>query len=94
MRLLRDQGIRANPNDLLLHKELAWIFLHKIQGITDDANVFYKWKMAEEWTNVLGVPPTPDPKARDRESVSKQFAAWLQPIADAPETLEELYKQE
>lgn len=94
VRLLRDQGIRANPNDLLLHKELAWIFLHKIQGITDDANIFYKWKMAEEWTNVLGVPPTPDPKARDRESVSKQFAAWLQPIADAPETLEELYKQE
>lgn len=92
VRLLREQGIRANPNDLLLHKELAWIFLHKIQGITDDANIFYKWKMAEEWTNILGVPPTPDPKARDHDSVSKQFAAWLQPIADAPETLEQLYE--
>jgi len=91
VRLLREQGIRANPNDMLLHKELAWIFLHKIQGITDDANIFYKWNMAAEWTNVLGVPPNPDPKARDRESVSKQFAAWLQPIADAPDTLEELY---
>src|SRR5690606_9111775 len=29
IRLLRDQGIPANPNDMLIHKELAWIFLHK-----------------------------------------------------------------
>lgn len=40
VRLLRKDGIRANPNDMLLHKELAWIFLHKIVGITDDANQY------------------------------------------------------
>jgi len=46
VRLLRDRGIAQNPNDLLLHRELAWIFLHKIQGVTDDANRFYKNQMA------------------------------------------------
>ena len=40
IKLLRDEGIPANPNDLLLHKELAWIFMHKIGGITDDANQY------------------------------------------------------
>src|SRR5262249_44510148 len=42
IRLLRDQGIPANPNDLTLHRELAWIYLHKIQGFMDDANPYYK----------------------------------------------------
>ncbi|MFO0376359.1 MAG: hypothetical protein ACK51N_04855, partial [bacterium] len=50
IRLLRDQGIPANPSDMLLHRELAWIFLHKIQGMADDANGHYKRAMAYEWT--------------------------------------------
>src|SRR5262245_11501770 len=42
IRLLRDEGIPKNPSDLLLHKELGWIFLHKVQGYMDDANGYYK----------------------------------------------------
>ena len=61
IRLLRDEGIPQNPNDMLMHKELAWIFLHKVQGVTDDANQYYKRKIAEEWTVALGPPPPPGP---------------------------------
>ena len=57
--LLRKEAIPRNPNDVLLHKELAWIFLHKIQGYTDDANRFYKREFAREWTIAIGPPPRP-----------------------------------
>ncbi|MEZ6241795.1 MAG: hypothetical protein R3B57_02010 [Phycisphaerales bacterium] len=97
--LLRDEGLQANPNDMLLHKELAWIYLHKIGGYTDDANQFYKRKVAEEWTVVLGEPPSmrPPPLSEggsavldveaERERVIKLFADRFNPIIDAPETL-------
>ncbi len=62
IRLMREEGIPANPKDLLLHKEISWIFLHKIQGFMDDANLYYKRQLAEEWTIVLGPPRPADSK--------------------------------
>jgi hypothetical protein len=90
IQLLRNKGIAANPNNMLLHKELAWIFLHKIGGITDDANRYYKMKLAEEWTTVLGQPPARDFKDRSRERAIEQTIAFLQPIADAPRDLSDV----
>ena len=83
VRLLRNRGIRANPNDMHMHKELAWIFLHKVAGFTDDANQYYKRQFAYEWQNVLGRKPVIDPNKRDRESVVQQYVDWIQPIVDA-----------
>jgi len=94
IKLLRDRGIPANPNDLLIHKELAWIFLHKIGGYLDDANVYYKRRLAAEWTEVLGPPPAPDPKDRDRAHATKKYADWLRPIAEAPDTPQEVVRAE
>jgi hypothetical protein len=90
IRLLRDEGIRANPNDMLLHKELGWIFLHKIAGVTDDSNQFYKRKLAEEWTIVLGDPPARSAADRIRQGSIDRYANWLREIADAPATPEQL----
>ncbi len=91
IRLLRDEGIPANPTDLLLHKELGWIFLHKVGGITDESNRYYKQKVAEEWTYLLGDPPAIDPDDRSREAVTKRYADWLRVVAEAPSTLEDVY---
>ncbi len=46
LRLLRDDGIRLNPEDPSLHRELAWMFLAKIGGPIDDAHEVYeaKWR--------------------------------------------------
>ncbi|MEM1185775.1 MAG: hypothetical protein AAGI53_12345 [Planctomycetota bacterium] len=85
--LLREEGIPANPNDLTLHRELAWIYLHKIGGYTDDSNQYYRRKVAQEWTSILGEPPRP---SGDRVDVIQSYVDWLQPIVDAPETLDEL----
>lgn len=90
IRLLRSEGIRANPNDLLIHKELAWIFLHKVGGITDDANQFYKRKLAEEWTVVLGSPPARSAADRTREGAIARYVGWLRAYADAADTPEQL----
>ncbi|MCC6952366.1 MAG: hypothetical protein IT433_13095 [Phycisphaerales bacterium] len=90
IRLLRDKGIPANPNDMLLHKELGWFYLHKIGGFTDDANPYYKQQLAKEWTIVLGPPPRRGPEDRDDAVIIKKYADKLIAIRDAPETREEL----
>lgn len=90
VQLLRDQAIPANPNDLLLHKELAWIFLHKIQGVTDDANPYYKRMLAAEWTFNLGQPPKRGPEDRDRAKMIQKYAGWMRGYANAATTMEDL----
>jgi hypothetical protein len=92
--LLRDEGIPANPNDMLIHKELAWIFLHKIGGYMDDANLVYKKELAAEWTMVLGPPPKPDPRDRSTTSATQKYVDWFKPIADAPDDPHEVVKAE
>ncbi len=87
IQLMRDQGLRANPNDMLMHKELGWIFLHKIGGYTDDSNQYYKRQLAREWQEVLGQPPEFDYSTQSREKRKQLFVDWLRPIVDAPETL-------
>jgi hypothetical protein len=93
IRLLRDQGIPANPNDMLLHKELAWIFLHKMQMRMDDANNKYKEWFAREWTIVVGPPPEGVWYSTNRAANIEACAKRLENIAAAPDTLEELRAQ-
>ena len=45
--LLRDKGIAINPKSMLIYRELARIFQHKIGDFTDDANQYYKLQLAE-----------------------------------------------
>jgi hypothetical protein len=44
--LLRDDGLRYNPNDVLIYRELAWFFQHKMGQNLDDANMYYKQQWA------------------------------------------------
>lgn len=52
--LLRDRGIPLNPTDIALYRQLAWIFRHKIAGITDDAHKYYKLQLAQAMQPLLG----------------------------------------
>ena len=56
--LLRDDGLRYNPNDTLMYRELAWFFQHKMGANLDDANVYYKQQWAEEMTPFFGADGT------------------------------------
>ena len=44
--LLRDQGLKYNPDDVLIHRELSWFFQHKMGQNLDDANMYYKQQWA------------------------------------------------
>jgi len=52
--LLRDEGLRYNPDDLLIHRELAWFFQHKMGANLDDANAYYKQQWAMEMMPFFG----------------------------------------
>jgi hypothetical protein len=56
--LLRDDGLRYNPNDVLIHRELAWFFQHKMGQNLDDANVYYKQQWAGEMAPFFGADGT------------------------------------
>ena len=49
LELLRDDGLRYNPNEILIYRELAWFFQHKLGANMDDANMYYK----QQWANLL-----------------------------------------
>lgn len=52
--LLRDEGLRYNPYEPLIYRELAWFYQHKMGHNLDDANMHYKQEWANEMTRVFG----------------------------------------
>jgi len=52
--LLRDDGLRYNPDETLIYRELAWFFQHKMGQNLDDANMYYKQQWANEMAKVFG----------------------------------------
>src|SRR5947199_6909564 len=53
MELLRDDGLRYNPDETLIYRELAWFFQHKLGQNLDDANMHYKQEWANEMATVF-----------------------------------------
>ncbi len=53
LELLRDDGLRYNPNETLIYRELAWFFQHKMGANLDDANMKYKQEWANEMAEVF-----------------------------------------
>ena len=56
IRLLRDDGLRLNPRDPVLYRELSWMFLLKLGGSLDDAGVYYRseWRKKIEELRAAG----------------------------------------
>ncbi len=52
--LLRDEGLVYNPADPELHKELGWLFQHKIGAPVDPLHMYFKLRWAETVEDVLG----------------------------------------
>jgi hypothetical protein len=77
--LLRDDGLRYNPNDVLMYRELAWFFQHKMGQNLDDANWYYKQQWAGEMMPFFGANGT-------------NFSELLQPHNTNAVWLREKYK--
>ena len=87
--LLRDNGLRYNPDDVLIHFQLAQFFQHKMGANLDDANAYYKSEWAKEMTPFFGTsgtnfenlihPQTPEEKTnalvlREKYKIDPVFA--------------------
>ncbi len=76
--LLRDKGIEKNPRSILLYRELARTFQHKIGGISDDAHRYYKLQLA------LAMEPLVGPQNnQDFKALAEAPTDWLEIIKDA-----------
>lgn len=79
--LLRDEGLKYNPNKALMYRELAWFFQHKMGANLDDAHLVYKGQWAVLMNKVLPGghpdyavlmdPKTPEQQAQVKELVEK-----------------------
>src|SRR5438046_202748 len=77
--LLRDDGLRFNPNEVLIYRELAWFFQHKMGQNLDDANMYYKQQWANEMARVFGKKkPDLDELIHPQTEDQKERAGLLQ----------------
>jgi hypothetical protein len=87
IRLLRDDGLRLNPRDPVLYRELAWMFLAKVGGSIDSASPYYaaEWKKRIEaarasgdWSEIKFTPA-------QMTAVDAAYGAqdWTSPLAAA-----------
>jgi hypothetical protein len=51
--LLRDEGLRYNPHEVQMYRELAWFYQHKMGAYLDDAHLTYKARWAATMNDVL-----------------------------------------
>ncbi|MBI2946498.1 MAG: hypothetical protein HYY23_02560 [Verrucomicrobia bacterium] len=92
--LLRDEGLRYNPKEALLYRELAWHFQHKMGANLDDAHNYYKGVWVEEMNRLLGSgrpnydellnPQTDEAKARV-QSLRERYKMdprWMKEVDD------------
>ncbi len=78
MELMRDDGLRYNPYDVLLHRELAWLFEFKMGGNMDDAQMYYKMAWKAEMQNVFaGDRPNWDELINPQTDDARRRAALL-----------------
>ncbi|HZL78305.1 MAG TPA: hypothetical protein VFC17_05585 [Candidatus Limnocylindrales bacterium] len=78
--LLRDEGLRYNPNSVDIYRELAWFFQNKLGANLDDGNMFYKIEWAREMTPFFGANGTnfstlinpPDAAARTNAALLRE----------------------
>jgi len=54
IRLLRDEGIVLNPRNAKIHRELGWIFQHKLGMNADRASDYFRIEWAREMNAYLG----------------------------------------
>ena len=75
--LLRDDGLRYNPGETLIYRELAWFFQHKMGQNLDDAHMFYKEAWYHEMQALLGGRPNYDQLLNPKTDEEKGRAKLL-----------------
>lgn len=98
IKLIRDRALEYNPEDPALYKEIAWIYQHKMGNIMDDANLYYKNRLAVQMTEYLGprqniaaLAAAPKNEAAFRQAYGTGHPVWTALGKAGFENLDELY---
>ena len=87
IRLLRDDGLRLNPGEPALYRELAWMFLAKVGGNIDSASPYYaaEWGKKIKAAQVSGEWSALKLDPERMKAVDAEYGAmdWTSPLATA-----------
>jgi len=84
IRLLRDEGLKYNPNSADLHRELGWMYQHKIGHYLDPAHPAYKWKLVQDMASLFdGSRPDYSAALRDPRLIRMKDEFKLDPAVMA-----------
>ncbi len=68
--LLRDEGLRFNPREAILYRELAWLYQNKVGDSLDSAHLAYKLKLASTLAPLVHADGTVNATAETRTALS------------------------
>ncbi len=68
--LLRDEGLRFNPREARLYRELAWLYQNKIGDTLDSAHLTYKFALAQAIAPCLRADGTVNDTPENRAALS------------------------
>ena len=89
--LLRDDGLRWNPNETLIYRELSWFFQHKMGNNLDDAHTFYKTAWASEMQEVLkGRPDYAELLHPETDEAKARVKLLIEKYKMDPQTMKEV----
>jgi hypothetical protein len=92
--LLRDDGLRYNPNDTLIYRELAWFFQHKMGQNLDEGHIYYKQQWANEMSKVLGTNTVTKASGMERPDWDELLNPQTEEARERVKLLEEKYKMD
>ncbi len=100
IKLVRDKALDYNPEDPELYRELAWTYFHKLGNILDDANLYYKNRLAVEMYSILATNNPDWKKLASAPATLREFEKkypqdhlfWNAMKSAGYETYEEFYK--
>jgi len=87
LKLLRDEALKVDGDDPVIHRELAWLFLSKLAGRLDDAAPYYRaeWKKRCAATDREGIAALYGTTAARLDEVDRAYRPldWSNPFAGA-----------
>jgi hypothetical protein len=91
LQLLRDRGLRNNPDSALLHGELSWLFFHKIGTDIDPSAQHYKQQWAKKVMSILGQEGRANYEQLEQDPVAQENLHKVGLTLQAMQTLDSQY---
>lgn len=89
IRILRDEGIRYNPDEPLIYHQIAYTFQHKIGHNLDDHHRYYKHRWMGEMIKALWS----DPVASNQSQGVPDFDALISPQTEEEKARAEIVRE-